>query len=184
MDIKNPYFSVEISSNQIDAIKKDVEKILKDSIEIPFESLSNPHISISYGIGSIKKENIEDICEEICEAPFCMEITGFELVFSEYYNGTILCLALNHNDDFLYSQEFLKENFNDKNVSFKEFKGGFKAHISLFIFKEITPEAIEVLPRYLEIALSNVNKTKIIGEKFCVYSENREKLIEKNFKSK
>jgi len=183
MEIENPYFSVEISSNQVESIKNGLRKVLKESLTIPFEDLPNPHISISYGIGKGKKEDLETICEEICEAPFCMDITGFELIYSEFYNGTILCLALNHNDDFLYSQEFLKENFQDKNIEFKEFKGGFKAHISLFLFKEISPEEIEILPRYLEICFNNLSN-KIIGERFCVYSGSREKLIEKTFKQK
>lgn len=180
--VKNPYFSVEFGEEQLGNIRTQIKKVLK-YIELSMTDLDNPHISISYVLGNVNVKTIEEAAEQIVEAPFKMTIRGIEAVESEYYGGTIISLLLSHTDDFLYSQEFLKESFANEQVKIKEYSGGFQAHVSLFVLKDLTPKEKKLIPRYIEVCLLNLGGLEIQGEKFCMYDENRQKLLEKNFKT-
>lgn len=176
----NPYFSVELSEEQINQIREKTKKILVDQLNLDVEDLSNPHISISYIMGELPVKTLEEIAENIVEAPFFMKINGFKILESEYYQGLIVSVSLDHSDDFLYSQEFLKEVVSSEAVTIKEYDGGFKAHISLFVIRGLSKENEELLPRYLEIAVSELN-FMVKGEKFSIYNHERQKVLEKKF---
>lgn len=180
--IGNPYFSIELNEEQISNIRKAVSKILVDNLACEITHLPNPHISIHYFIGNILKDEIEAVADEIVEAPFNIKVEGFIAVDSPYYGGTIIALKLIHSDDFLYTQDYLKEVFcNDGEVSFKTFGNGFDAHLSLILIKDLSPEDIELLPRVLELCFSDLGTKTLYGESFCMYNPNREKILEKKF---
>lgn len=182
MEIQNPYFCVEFSEEQIKAIKVPLRKILNKDLEIELVELPIPHISISYILGNIKDKEAIDLASDIVEAPFSMDIIGIEAVDSEYYEGTIISLALTHNDDFMYSKELIEKTFKlNPNLKIKEFDGGFKAHISLFVIKGLDEEQKILISRYLELFLSDYGIKRIDGENICVYNSAREKLIQKKF---
>jgi len=176
----NPYFSVELSAEPINKIREKTKKILVDQLNLDIENLSIPHVSISYILGELSIKTLEEIAENIVEAPFFMKIKGFKIFGSEYYKGMIISVSLDHSDDFLYSQEFLKEIISSEDVTIKEYNGGFKAHISLFVIKGLSKENKELLPRYLEMAVSELN-LMVWGEKFSIYNNERQKVLEKKF---
>lgn len=182
-EIKNPYFSVELSSSLIKNIQTAINKILKNDLDLEFTNLENYHISISYILGMAKRASIEAAMEEIAEAPFKMKIAGFISVYSEYYGGHIIGVHLEHTSDFLYSQEFLKEYLTQDNeeIKIREFEGGFSAHISLVVIKGLKEGESELIARYLELMMTELGGQEIYGEKFCIYNESREKLAEKLF---
>ncbi len=180
--VPNPYFSVEISEHQINHLRSRIQGILGKEIEVEFQILENPHISISYFLGDVNLQDIEQVAEEIVEAPFKMTVCGIDPVESNYYGGTIISLGLKKSDDFLYCQEYLKESLaNEENIKIKEYKGGFIAHVSLFVIKGLSEKDKFYLSRYLEICLADVGGTEVFGEKFCMYNPDRVKLIEKQF---
>ena len=181
-DVRNPYFSVEIHQEQIQEIKKIMKKVFQE-FDLPVEELPNPHITISYLLGAVKTKNLEVVAEEIAEAPFKMKVLGLDLLESSYYGGTLIVLKLEHSDDFLYAQEYLKETLVEDGISIKKYKGGFKAHISLFLLKDIPKKRPKnLLVRYLELCLSRIDSREIIGNSFCIYNDEREKLFSKKFK--
>ena len=181
MDISNPYLSIEISESQFKSIKDSLRRELKRLFN-EIQELSNPHISIAYVLGKRHIKDLENLAQEISEGPFEMNINGIKLVDSRFYDGTIVSLSLEHTDDFIYLQEFSKEWIvTDESVIIKEdFPGGFQAHLSLFILKDLDLETKEILPLYLETALAKI-KTRIFGERFTIYDDQREKLIQKDF---
>jgi hypothetical protein len=126
---------------------------------------------------------IEQVAGEIIEVPFKTKITGVTSLDSSYYGGTIISVGLIHNDDFKYCQEFLKENFeSSEQVKIREFRGGFKAHISLFVIKGLTEKEKYFIPRYIELCSNTLAGKDLYGEKFCMYNTEREKIFEKRFK--
>ena len=180
--VLNPYFSVEISEEQINRIRSIIKKNL-DSFNFNFVDLDNPHISVSYFLGSVKMENIESVANELIEAPFKMKVLGIATIESSYYGGTIVSLKLQQTDDFLYCQEYLKECLTDDSVvKIKEFKGGFIAHVSLFVIKNLAEKDKFPLSRVLEMSLSDLGGKYVQGEKLCMYNPEREKIMEKFFK--
>lgn len=181
-NIPNPYFSVELSEVQVNYIREMALKILEKDLQKTVQVLPNPHISVSYLLGNVDLNEIEKVAEEIVEAPFKMNVIGFDSVESSYYGGTIIAIALNHSDDFLYSQDLLKEVLCSEEVKVKQYKGGFRAHLSLFLLKDLTESEKALLPRYLELVFNQNPHKEITGEKFCMYNPDRVKIIEKNFK--
>lgn len=181
MEINNPYISVEINESQFKSIKEQIRSELKKLGFEDIQDLPTPHISIAYLIGKKDINDLEGLAQEMIEAPFSMKTNGISLVDSSYYQGQIISLSLIHTDDFLYSQEHVKESLCNEEVVLKEdFPGGFKAHISLFLLKDIDDEMKELLPQYLEVALAGV-ATTITGLKFSVYNSDREKVLERKF---
>lgn len=181
MEINNPYISVEISESQFASIKRSLKKELQ--LLIPnILDLTDPHITIAYILGKKNISDLEALAEEIAEGPFIMNVNGIKAFESTYYEGTVISLSLDHTDDFIYVQEFVKESvITDESVLIKEdYPGGFKAHLSLFVLKGLDEKTIELLPLYLETVLSKLN-IKIKGEKFSIFNDQRQKLIEKNF---
>lgn len=179
--VPNPYFSVEFSEDQINHLRKSLIKALKD-LDLELENLPTPHISISYVLGYVDLSQLESVAQEIVEAPFNMNIVGVDTIESQYYGGTIIGLSLEQSEDFLYSQEIIKESLTQENsVSIREFEGGFRAHISLFLIKDLTDEQKFLISRYLELALSQLDSKTVSGEKLCMYNPDREKMFEKKF---
>ena len=180
--IYNPYFSVEIKPDQVQAIKDIIIKNFKN-FNLNFEELENPHITVSYLLGGVERDNLESLAEEISEASFKIRVVGLEVLESSYYGGSLIVLKLEDSEDFLYAREYIEENLSGDNVSIKKYKGGFKAHISLFLLKDIPNMGQKnKLIRYLEICLADLNPKVISGNSFCIYDSQRTKLIEKKFK--
>ena len=181
MEVQNPYVCVEISESQFQTIKDSLKKEL---VKLGFEDiqeLPNPHISIAYILGKKNVDQLEQLADEISEGSFKMAVNGIKAVDAPYYKGTIISLSLIHTDDFLYSQEFVKDFITDDDVLIKEyFPGGFQAHLSLFLLKGLPQDLIDVLPEYLEIAVGNV-KADIQGESFSIHNGDREKIIGRKF---
>lgn len=163
--VHNPYFSISISPEEISDIKNKLEKELNQlfsSENISVTQLPDPHITISYTLGSTTVNNLQHFIDEVTESSFYIKITGIRLIRSKYYQGTIIALILENSDDYLYSRSLLKEILEDENKSFtvKEQKsqGGFEAHISLFLIPNIDAKLEHVLPLYLENSLTGVGK--------------------------
>lgn len=183
MKIKNPYFSVELSESQIANIRDEIKDILLKDLNLEIYNLDTPHISISYVLGNIEDSLVEQVSNEIVESPFKVKVVGIKLVDSPYYGGDIVSLAVTHSDEFLYCQEFLKENFQDsEEVTFKEFHDGFHAHISLFVIKNLPLKDKDLLSRYIEISAQSLAGKNIFGEKLCIYDPDRVKILERSFK--
>lgn len=182
MEIKDPYLCVEISESQFVRIKNQLRKELNFMGFENLKELPNPHISISYLLGKMNKADLDLLANEIAEGPFEMKVNGIKLIDSSFYQGTVISLSLEHSDDFVYLQEFVKESIlgEDEIVVKDDFPGGFKAHISLFLINELNDEEKELISEYLEIALTNIG-VKVKGEKFSISDCNREKIIEKSF---
>lgn len=182
MEIKDPYISVELSDRQFASIKRQIKKELESLGFKDIKNLDTPHISLSYVVGDKSKEELEFLAEEIVYSPFKMKMNGIKVLDAPYYKASVVSISLHHTDDFIYVQEYLKENFSYDNKSFiqEKFKDGFQAHISCFIVPTLSEEEMEALSRYLEICLSKVN-LDVFGEKITVYNGNREKIIEKHF---
>lgn len=181
--IYSPYFSVEISNEQLNPLKNKIRSIL-DNFNIKVTDIPNPHITISYSLGNASLHTLELLAEELAESSFIIKSVGLFIIPSNHYNGNILVLVLENSEDFLYSQGFLKENLEYENDSFTiknaKAKNGFEAHISLFEIPKMMGKDNFILPKYLEIELGGLN-IELRGYSFCIYNINRQKLIEKKF---
>lgn len=184
--VYNPYFSISIASEEINDVKeklaKELDQILGSKVEII--QLPDPHITISYTMGSTNKEKLQNFMDELIEAPFLINITGVRLIRSKYYNGTIVALILENSDDYLYSRSLLKEILEDENKSFvvkdQKSQGGFEAHISLFLLPAIEGKLEHILPLYLENALNGVGKT-IKANKIEIFDSSRTAFMSAKF---
>ena len=186
--VRNPYICVFINEDQIQGIKDQILKSLKELFEekISIQELPTPHITISYTMGKATKESLENFAKEITEAPFKIRIIGIRTILSIYYNGTILALILENSDDYLYSRSFLQETSqeegNDFIVKKQKDKNGFEAHISMFVIPNMMGKTEYILPKYLENLLGGVGKD-IFASTLDICDDNREKILEYKFPS-
>ena len=180
MKVNNPYISIRVGDDQFLELRTALKKKL-NHFEIKHDDLPDPHISIAYMLGSVAEKELDLLVEEVLKNPLSFDISGLEVLKSEYYGGYIIALNLIHNDDFYYSQDLVKEFLCDESVCVREdFSGGFKAHISLFLIKDENYEALETLARFLEIELSGV-RSQIKASAFSIYDDKRQKVSENSF---
>jgi hypothetical protein len=163
------YICVDINTDGVFAISRQIKPTLK-LLGIPFVEQLNTHVSVAYCEGAMSLSDIEVYCEEICQIPMSLKVSGLELLRGlttpyDYIVANVVGEELDYAHGLISSEN-----------ATKLFSGGFKKHITLFqIDKEtVSKEDAETLSAVLE---SGINTSVILGAASVSVFDSERKLI-------
>ena len=175
--IANAYISIEVDESALGSLQKSIIGILR-VLGVEGTLAQRPHVSIAYTMGEITLSDLEQIIEDIAEAPFIIESIGINIIPGQTFNCDYISLAIKANDDFLYAKEFVASNCEVQT----KFNGqDFIAHISLITIDKGLESVHEELSRVIEIhSQENIGGIRLKGKSISVFNSDRALLIQKN----
>lgn len=175
--IENAYISVEVDGESLEPLYKSIMDVL-NTLDIKVKISERPHLSLAYTVGETSLSKLEEVIDEIAEAPFLIESTGIYIIQGETFPVDYISLTVKNNDDFLYAQEFVAENCKIRT----SFMGkDFIAHISLFTMEKGLESVHDDLARIIEMhSNESIAGVQFKGKSISIFNKNRELLIQRS----
>lgn len=149
VSIENPYLSVKVAGDVLGRLQESLLPALHPYTENNangIEKISNAHVSIAYIEGQNKLFEMVEVMEFIARQEFEVRATGFDLLQGKNTDFDYIGMTIEFRGSMSRAVGAVKKAF-----KIKEFKGGFKGHVSLFRYAKgsLSSDAVETIIREL-----------------------------------
>ncbi len=179
--ILNPYISVELRDDAFQKFCSTLRLSLQGQTDSShaFEPVGMAaHVSIAYAEGEVSLDELRLVAQQIASERFVIRARGFEILRGQVTGYDYLALDIEVGSSFHRAQAFVKNQ-----LTTKDFKGGFRGHVSLLKASQADTVACQRLAALAKGLSRGYCKEcfSLNGDCVCVFTADRQLAVQVPF---
>ena len=170
-EVVQPYISIEVNPQSVELVCAKLAQTLT-TLGISVErNTQNFHVSLAYVLGNCDKSVLAQIAQKIAANKLEAKISGVEILEGQTTGYDYVALSFESNNQFASCSEEIS-----KELSTREFDGGFRTHLTLFRMKKgaLNKTSLESV---CECLSKNCEQQIVSAEAVSVFNSSYEKQL-------